>query len=201
MRNQIALETDRPVSIRPSRRSHTLIYMLETSTAGTSTGVISWPWEPGLLGSSQQPWTAEWPKGNSQFLLSPMERRHQFGPGLREFRPGQPTAGQTCPRKHPAVTTLAFPYNATKRQGSCPQRSGEALELSQGWLDALLPSHRWMRERLPPPDTTNIKKTCQELSESLLFATEQPSHVAVTRIMCHVGTKSARPVIAPSSEP
>ena len=109
MRNQIALETDRPVSIRPSRRSHTLIYMLETSTAGTSTGVISWPWEPGLLGSSQQPWTAEWPKGNSQFLLSPMERRHQFGPGLREFRPGQPTAGQTCPRKHPAVTTLAFP--------------------------------------------------------------------------------------------
>ena len=29
-----------------------------------------------------------------------------------------------------------------KIQGSCPQRSGEALELSQGRLEALLPSHK-----------------------------------------------------------
>ena len=90
-----------------------------------------------------------------------MERRHQPGPGLREFRPGQPTAGQTCSRKVPAVTTSkvpavssrkvpavttsALPHNATKIQGSCPQRSCEALEISQGWLEALLPSHRWIR--------------------------------------------------------
>ena len=33
-------------------------------------------------------------------------------------------------------------HNATKIQGSCPQRSCEALELSQGRLEALLPSHR-----------------------------------------------------------
>ena len=51
-------------------------------------------WEPGLLGNIQQPWTVVQPKGNSQFLLSPLERRHQPRPGLREFRPGQPTAGQ-----------------------------------------------------------------------------------------------------------
>jgi len=65
---------------------------------------------------------------------------------LSEFRPGQPTAGQTCSRKVPVVTTSALPHNATKTQGSCPQRPGEeALELSQGWLEALLPSHRWIR--------------------------------------------------------
>ena len=71
-------------------------------------------------------------KGNSQPLLSLLERRHQPSPGLHEFRPGQPTAEQTCPRKVPAVTTSALPHSATKIQGSCPQRSGEALELLQG---------------------------------------------------------------------
>jgi len=74
-----------------------------------------------------------------------MERRHQPRPGLREFQPGQLTARQTCSRKVPEVTISAFPHNATEAQGSCPQPSGEALELSQGWLEALLPSHRWIR--------------------------------------------------------
>jgi len=105
-------------------------------------------WEPGLLGDIQQPWTVVQPKGNSQFLLSPLERRHQPRLGIREFRPGQPTAGQTCPRKVPAITTSALPHNATKIQGSCPQRSGEAVELSQGRLEALLPSHRWIRRKI-----------------------------------------------------
>ena len=50
--------------------------------------------------------------------------------------------GQTRPRKVPEVTTSALPHNATKIPGSCPQRSGEALELSQGRLEALLLSHR-----------------------------------------------------------
>ena len=119
-----------------------------TSTDNMSTGLwqnISWRWELGLLGNIQQPWTAVWPKANSQFLLSPMERRHQPVPGFREFRPGQPTAGRMCSRKVPEVTTSAFPHNATEAQGSCPQRSSEVLELSQGWLEALLPSHRWIR--------------------------------------------------------
>ena len=61
-----------------------------------------------------------------------MERRQQPRPGLCEFRPGQPTAGQTCSRKVPEVTTSAFPHNATEARGSSPQPSGEALELSQG---------------------------------------------------------------------
>jgi len=33
----------------------------------------------------------------------------------------------------------------TKTQGSCPQRSGKALELSQSWSVPLLPSHRWFQ--------------------------------------------------------
>jgi len=106
---------------------------------------IPWRWEPGLLGNIQQPWTSVRPKGSSQFHLSPMKRWHQSGPGLREFRPGRPTAGQTCSRNFPAVTTPAFSRNATETQGSCPQQSGEALKLSQAWLEALLPSHRWIR--------------------------------------------------------
>ena len=58
---------------------------------------------------------------------------------------------RTCPRKVPAVTTSALPQNTTKIQGSCPQRSSEALELSQGRLEALLPSH---------------KSICQEIATS-----------------------------------
>ena len=40
-----------------------------------------WRWEHGPLGNSQQPWAAVRP--NASFLLSPMERRHQPGRGLR----------------------------------------------------------------------------------------------------------------------
>ena len=100
--------------------------------------------EPGLLDNIQQPWTVVQPKGNSQLLFSPLEHRHQPRPGLHGFWPGQPTTRQTCPKKFPTVTTSALPRNATKIQGCCPQQSGEVLELSQGWLEALLPSHRWI---------------------------------------------------------
>jgi len=48
-----------------------------------------------------------------------------------EFRPGQPTTGQTCSWEVPSVTTPAFHHNATEAQGSYPQRSGKALKLSQ----------------------------------------------------------------------
>ena len=46
-------------------------------------------------------------------------------------------------------------------------------------------------ERLPRPDTTNIEKACQEVSESLLSAAKQ----------CIPRAVSARTFIAPSSEP
>jgi len=65
------------------------------------------------------------------------------------------------------VTTLAFPHNATEAQGSCPQRSGEALELSL----CLLPDESV--EGLPPPDTSNIEKAHQDFCESLLSAAKQ----------------------------
>jgi len=52
-----------------------------------------------------------------------MERQHQPRPGLRKFRPEQPTDGQTYFRKVPEVTTSAFPHNATEAQGSCPVHS------------------------------------------------------------------------------
>jgi len=64
-------------------------------------------------------------------------------------------------------------------------------------------------DRLPYLDTTNIEKAYQELCEILLFVAEQciplsrrkNLSLAVARIKCHVGTKSARPFIAPSSKP
>ena len=115
---------------------------------------IPWQWEPGFLSNIQQPWTDVQPKGNSQFLLLPLECRHQSRRGLRELRPGQPTARQMCSRKVPVVTTSVLPHNATKTQGSYPQRSGEALELSQGRLEALLSSHRWIHWETATPGHT-----------------------------------------------
>jgi len=83
------------------------------------------------------------PKRSSQFLLSPMERRHQPGLNFCECWPGQPTAGQACSRKVHAITAPTLPHKATDAQSSCLQR--KALELSQSWLKALLPSHSWIR--------------------------------------------------------
>ena len=80
-----------------------------------------------------------------------MECRHQPGPGFHKFRPRKPTAEQAYSRKIPEVTASSLPHNATKPQGSCPQRSTEELELSQGWLEALLPLTGESVERLPPP--------------------------------------------------
>ena len=63
---------------------------------------------------------------------------------------------QTCPWKVPADTISALPHNAIKTQGSWPQRSGEALELSQSdWKRFCLLTGESV-ERLPPPDTSNI---------------------------------------------
>ena len=112
--------------------------------------------------NNQQSWTVVQPKGNSQFLLSPLERWHQPRPGLREPRPGQTTAGQTCPSKVPAVTKSVLHHNATETQDSCPQRSGEALELSQGWLEALCLLTDESVERLLPLDTSNIERAYQD---------------------------------------
>jgi len=55
-------------------------------------------------------------------------------------------------------------------------------------------------ERLPPSYKTNIERVYQGFCESLLSAAKNLFRVAVVRIMCHVGTNSARPSIAPLSE-
>ena len=155
---------------------------------------IPWRWEPGFLGNIQQPWTVVQPKGNSWLLLSATERRHQPRPGLPEFQSGQPSAGQTCSRKVPAVTTSALSHDATKIQGSCPQRSGEALELSQGWLEALLTSHRLIHW------TQQILRGHTRILARVYFPRpNNVSHVAAGRTMCHAGIKSVRPSIAPFS--
>jgi len=75
--------------------------------------------------------------------------------------------------KVPAVTTSALPHNATTIQGSCPQRSGEALELSQGRLEAFCLLTGEFVDRLPPPDTPDIEKAYQDFCVSLLSAARQ----------------------------
>ena len=75
-----------------------------------------------------------------------MESPRQPVHGLRECRPGQPSAWKTCSRKVPVITTATFYHNTTDAQSSCQQqRSGEPLVLIQGWLEALLPSYRRIR--------------------------------------------------------
>ena len=100
---------------RPSRHSQSVCWRLQPPACQLGLQhSISWRWEPGLLGDSQQPCVAARPKGSSPFLLSSMERRHQRGPSLRKCRPWQPTAWQTCSRKFLAVTTPTLPHNATE---------------------------------------------------------------------------------------
>jgi len=43
-----------------------------------------------------------------------------------------------------AVTTPTLSYNVTEIPNSCLEPSGKVLELSQRWLETLLPSHRWI---------------------------------------------------------
>ena len=151
---------------------------------------IPWWWEPSLLGNSQQPLTTVWPKGSSQFLHSLMERRHQSRSGFRECQPGQLTTGQTCFRKDPAVTTPALSHKATETQSSCPQRSGEALELSQSWLEVLLPSYRWIQlidchlwtQQTSRRHTSNFVRACY-------LGVNTASHVAVKELCFMLGQR------------
>ena len=56
-------------------------------------------------------------------------------------------------------------------------------------------------ERLLPPDTPDIERAYQDFYKSLLSAAKQCIRMAAGRTMCHAGTKSARPSIAPLSDP
>ena len=99
------------------------------------------------------------------------------------------------------VDGLFFGATPTGRRG--PQRSGEALERSQGRLEALLPSHRWIRWEIAISGQIKYWEGIPGFFESLLSAAKQCrlSHVTVGRKCAHAGTKSARPSIAASSKP
>jgi len=102
-----------------------------------------------------------------------MEHRQQLGPGLCEFRPGQPTAGQTCSRKIPEVTTSAFSYNAPKLKVPSHSDPVKCWNFRKAdWKRFCLLTGESV-EGLPPPDISNIEKAYQEFCESLLFAAKQ----------------------------
>jgi len=85
---------------------------------------------------------------------------------------------------------------------SCPQRSGEALELSQGrYLSAFA-----FRQVNPSRDChlrtrQTLRGHTRIPARANFLLLNNVSHVAARRTMCHAGTKSARPSIAPLSEP
>ena len=156
---------------RPSRHSQSVCWRLQPPACQLGLQhSISWPWEPGLLGDSQQPCVAARPKGSSPFLLSSMERGHQPGPGLRECRPGQPTAWQTCARKVHAVTqhrpSLVMPPKLKVPAYSDPVKRWNFRK--DDWKRFWFLTRKSV-EWLPPPDTTNVGKAYQELPHILAY--------------------------------
>jgi len=53
-----------------------------------------------------------------------------------------------CSRNVSVVAKPTLSHNAPESKKSCPQWSGEALELPQSWLEALLPSYRRINEEI-----------------------------------------------------
>ena len=134
-----------------------------------------------------------------------MEHRHQPRHGLRECQPWQPTAWQSFSKKVPAVTTLILPCNATEPQDSCLHRSvlrvgnfARLIGVAFAFLQMNLLRDCYLRtQQISRRHTTRrnyVKTCCMGLLSNI-------SHVAVARTICRAGTKSARPSIAPSSEP
>jgi len=81
-----------------------------------------------------------------------------------------------------------------------PTATHETLEHSEGCMEALWPSYKWILWEISTPlDITNIEKAYQELAKVNLRV-KNVSHLAVARTVCHVGTMSASPSTAPSSE-
>jgi len=112
---------------RLSRRSHTPVCTLVTSTANMSTGATTIHlMTVRALTPGQRPTTLDCcMTQRKQPVFSLTDGTSAPGPGLREFQPGQQIAGQTCSRKVPTVTPSALHHNANKTQDSSPQRSGD----------------------------------------------------------------------------
>jgi len=134
---------------------------------------ISWWCDHGLLSNSQKPSTAVQPKKSRQRLLSPIELWFQPRPGLREFRPAQPTAWQTCSgtftrsQHRPAATT---PLRLVVPAYSHLVKSWNIRKADWNRVGLLTEESN---QRLPLLDTTNIEKAYQELCESLVYSAKQ----------------------------
>ena len=93
-----------------------------------------------------------------------MECRYQPGPGLREFRPGQTTAGQTCSRKDPAVTiSIITPPRHEVPAHSDPVKYWNFRKAD--WKRFCLPAGESV-ERLPLPGTSNIERAHQDFARA-----------------------------------
>ena len=142
---------------RPSRHYQSVCWLLQRPTC--QLGIqqnISWRWEPGLLGNSQQPCAAARPKGSSSFLRSLMERRHKPWPGLRECRLGQPTDWQTCYRKFPRSQHRTFLIMPPKFKVAAYSHPVKCCNFRKNDWKRFCFLTRKSLERLPPAETTNI---------------------------------------------
>jgi len=88
---------------------------------------------------------------------------------------GQLTAGHTCPRKVPVVTTLALPPLITPPGFKVPAHSDPVKRWNfckAGWKCFCLLTGVSV-ERLPPPDTPDIERAYQDFWVSLLSEAKQ----------------------------
>jgi len=94
---------------------------------------------------------------------SPMERPHQPGPSLREFRTGQLTAGEMCSGKVPAVTDSQHqPSLITPPRLKVPTHSDSVKRWNfrkADWKGFCLLTGESV-ERLLPPDRTQPFNAC-----------------------------------------
>jgi len=101
-------------------------------------------------------------------------------------------------------STCIVPYNTTKAQSSCLQQS------DKGWIETFARLTDWMhfclliKENLLRGFHLVTQQTSKmhtwNYARVFYVQLSNASHVAVARTTCHVGTKSARPFIAISSQ-
>jgi len=128
-----------------------------------------------------------------------MERRHQPGPVLRECRQWQPTAWQTSSLDVPAVTTPTPPHRSSKFLPTAIRWNVGTFARMIGRVFAFLHENPLTDSHLRTQQTS--RRHTRNYARAYHLRLNNVSPLGVARIMCHVGTKSARPFVAPSSEP
>ena len=133
-----------------------------------------------------------------------MKRRHQPRSCLRQFRPGEPTAGQTYSRKVP--WSLHRPSLITPPRLNVPAHSDPVQILSVGTFANLTRSAFCLLtgksvERLSPPDTLNTEMAYLEFCESMISAAKQSIQHGHRKSYVPCWDKECETSIPPSSEP